>query len=59
MRESELVNQLFNIRYFTSYLENDSKNIKSVVYIGKFIIFLLSIILKNGIGNVKRRVGDF
>ena len=59
MRESELVNHLSSILNFTSYLENDCKNIRFAGYIGKFIMFHLPIILKNGIGNMKRRARNF
>ena len=59
MRESKLVNHLSDIQDFTSNLENDCKNIKFVRYIGKFIIFHFPIILKSGIGNMKRKARDF
>ena len=58
MRESELVNHVCDIRDFTWNLQNDCKIIKFVHYIGKFIIFHFPFILKNDIGNMKRKGRD-
>ena len=54
-----MVNHLSDIQDFTSNLGINYKNTKFVCYIPKFIIFHFHIIVKNCIGNLKRRARDF